>query len=83
MLRTKQLQTETDWQNQKHHVETEFLCNRINQEVNIFVFELDATEREIVKHVQQTSFGTGCMRISSDVKNYENKINKIHMTKEI
>ena len=81
MLRTKQWQTKKDWQNQKHHVEVEFLRNRIDQDVNISVFELDAAEREITKHVQRSSFGSGFMRISSDVENYENEINRMHTTK--
>ena len=83
MLRTKHWQTETDWPNQKHQIESEFLCNRINQDVNISVFELDAAEHEITKHIQRASFGNGFMCISSDVENNENEINKMHTTKEI
>ena len=42
MSRTKQWQTSKDWRNQKHYIEAEFLRNRIDQDVNISVFELDA-----------------------------------------
>ena len=51
ILRKKQWQTKKDWENQKHHVEVEFLQNRIDQDVTISVFELDAAESEIKKHV--------------------------------
>ena len=62
MLCTKHSQTKTDWQNQKHHVEIEFLRNRINQDINISVFELDTAEREITKYVQWSSFGNEFMK---------------------
>ena len=83
MLRMKHWQTETDWKNQKHHVESEFLQNGIDQDANISVFMLDAAKHEITKHVQQASFGNGFMRISSDVENYESEINKMHTSKAI
>ena len=83
MLCTKHWQTETDWKNQKHHVESEFLRNRVDQDVNISAFELDAAEHEITKHIQRASFGNGFMRISSDVENYESEINKMHTSKAI
>ena len=69
MLCTKHWQTETDWKNHKHHVEREFLQNRIDQDINISVFELNAAKHEIIKHVQWVSFRNGFMRISRDVEN--------------
>ena len=70
MSRTKQWQTSKDWRNQKHYIEAEFLRNRIDQDVNISVFELDAAKREITKHVQWSSFGNEFMCILSDAENY-------------
>ena len=83
MLHTKHWQTDKDWQNQKFHVEAEFMKNRIDHSVNISVFELEAAEYEITKHVQRSSFGSRFMRISSNIENYENNINRMHTMKEI
>ena len=57
--------------------------NRIDHSVNSSVFELEAAEREIMKHVQRSSFGHRFMHILSDMENYENNINGMHTTKDI
>ena len=71
------------WQNQKFHAEAEFLKNHIDHSVNISVFELEAAERKITKHMQRSSFGSRFMHMSSNIENYENNINHMHTTKEI
>ena len=51
MLRTENWQMDKDWQNQKFCFEVEFLKNCIDHSVNISVFELEAAEHEITKHI--------------------------------
>ena len=82
VLHNKHWQTDKDRQKHKFRVEAEFMKNHIDHSVNISVFELEATEREITKHVQHSSFGSIFMHISN-IMNYENNNNRMHTIKEI